>query len=609
MPRIKRLVIFENPAQAKAISRRRKEYEDATIVSFSIPGKFALAKMGMSSYFPNELVEFPDLNKIGKDNITCVKNVCNFLDNKLKEKINIIGVNNMNIVYSSFFTLKIFFDAVCTSYFILEKLIKETEPEEVILFNARLKGSSIIERQDGVVSALLEDLFSKKNSKIKIAENTYTAYNNVFIPELKPVLSNIRTLISLKRPKTRYKDAAIAVHNTHDVPYVAREVLPDTNFYKFYFNRNFIICSSMHPLYFKIRLINGADRTYSALIRQAMQEAAEDSDYRRLSIIDEGVFNFINKHLEAYFLEILPGLLSNFSTIKKWLAKLNPKMALTSSYRVDLKNAFLLEIAKSLKIPVVTYQEGGCIGYLKWPMQDIDADLSDYLLVYGEGVKKNLPQAEKTKILSVGSLRLENARKSLRKKTPASPVIFVVLGIWSMNIWQHYPSNIGFCSQSFLHQLKILGILRQFKNVEFAIKTIKGREPYYEDLMDNECMRIVTEPLIDVLDDASAFILDFPSTTLQECIITDKPIALFYDADCVDFENNALNLLNKRVRISKDTSQFYGIVRSLIDDVAHGTDMTKNDEFLNNYCSLPDTRSRLNDFFGKHLNLKGSLTG
>jgi len=128
------------------------------------------------------------------------------------------------------------------------------------------------------------------------------------------------------------------------------------------------------------------------------------------------------------------------------------------------------------------------------------------------------------------------------------------------------------------------------------LKTVEGMEYLYESFVEDN-ISIETLPLSKILNRPIAFILDYPSTTIQECLLTDKPIALLHNPDNVKFDQNALESLSLRVRVSSDHDKFYKVIESLIDDVKHGTKMTENSEFRDRYCLMNNTEDSLKIFF------------
>lgn len=597
---LKKIIIFSEPIHADKIADLYKT-NDILIISFSIKGKLALAKRGITCYFPDDLIELPDLNQIGIDNYHRVKNICDFLDEELRGKIPLLKENNIKLFGSSFFTIKVFFDSLYTSYSILSKLFTKLNNCEIIAFKKNDRLDSLFEGQISIIPALIENVFLKRNNRIKIIVNDKYIFKEQLTLKLRHMLKYIYHFyyLPLRTEKRKYSCNGLLLQDGHDIPYVVETILNDINFFKIPFDNCFIL-NSIHTNIFQLKRFREENKGYCAAIKEVFDKASRSKQYHKLFGTDNDLIFFANKCLEKYFLETVVKFLPYLDSMKKRIANLSPKVLLTASCRLDLKSAFFLEIVRSLKIPIVAYQEGGGTGYLNWPLFNIDLELSDYFLVYGNGVKERLyPNKGKSQIVPVGSLRLEKIKKNIKNKACGEKIVFVILDNLKLDTWQHYPYNGNFFSRAYRHQLKILDILRQFKDVNFVIKTTKERELLYESYRN--FFKIETKPLIEVISYADAFILEFPSTVLQECLLTDKPIGLLYDSSAVKFEGNALQLLNYRVRTSSVPEQFNEVIKSLIEDIMCGSEMINENTFRDNYCLMENTAENLKIFFDRLL--------
>lgn len=599
---IKRLIIFAEPSHVTKIL----EYQQPnceTIISFSVDGKIALEKKGLKCLFPDDLIELPDLNRIGLDNLERVKNICNFLDIKLQDKFVFLKGYNINLLYAGFFYIKIFFDDLWTSYFILKKSLKEVNTDEIIVFNRSYSLDELFEGRSPMIPALIENVFLKKYKNISFISNNRPDSKISLLFKLKHLLRAIRFYFPFKGKNKRYKHNGILLLDMHDTPYL-KEILNNVNFYKMYFSNHFIGIRSISSNEFKIKGkgIGIKNKEYDDSIREVFKDVLQSQTYRNMFIEDEELFLFANKCLESYILKTIGRILPYADYIRDWLAELSPEVLITAACRLNMKDAFLLELARSLKIPVVTYQEGGGAGYLNCPLFNLDVNLSDYFLVYGKGVSESpFINRGMSNIVPLGSIRLERIRSKLNNHLSSQVTVYFVLLNIAINTYQHYPYNGGFFSQAYRHQVKIINILKQFKQINVVLKAVEGMEFLYESFVKDN-ISIETLPLSKILNRPSAFILDYPSTTIQECLLTDKPIALLHNPDNVEFDQNALESLSLRVRVSSDHDKFYKVIESLIDDVKHGTKMTENSEFRDRYCLMNNTEDSLKIFFNRLFN-------
>lgn len=592
-----KIIIFSDPVCIDDIINNPK-ISESLIVSFSLNGKLALEKKGLRCLFPDELIKLPDLNRIGLDNLERVKDICNFLDKKLQEKIGFLKKNNINLFYAGFFRIKVFFDTLYTSYHILNELFTLVRKKEIILFKTNSTPTRVIRGQDSIVPPLIEEIFSKKCNDYKIIICDKSDYKNKMIQLLnyfkRGVSGGYKTINSTAK---QYKDNGLVLDDRFDIPYVVKEVLDSTHFYKIHIDNNYIMFKSISSSDASKTKIVGSNSEVSSCIREIFSDAINNQTYRDMFHCDDDLIAFANKYLEEYILKSVGEIIPLGSKIKNYIINLRPKMLLTASCRLYLKEAFLLEVIRSLNIPVITYQEGGGAGYIDWPLFNIDMDLSDFFLAYGRGVKESpLIRKSKAEVVPVGSIHLDQIKKTIKNSTPTRLTIYVILDNLKTNTYQHYPYNGGFFSQAYNHQLKILNTLRQFREARFVLKTIKGREFLYDTFIEDKFIQLETMPLSKILNSASAFILDYPSTVLQECLLTDKPVALLYSQDNVKFDPEALESLSKEIRISSNPNEFSEVIKALIEDAKCGT-VRQDDDFLKKYCLTEKTADNLRIFF------------
>lgn len=561
--------------------------EDVLVIALCVGAKLTMEKEGILCRYPDDLVDLPDLNSFGTENIIRVRKICGILDEKLRVKMPFIRENGIRLFYYSFYTVKRFFDVIFTSAIIMERLLNTLKDAEVTVVK---KTGSCYKRVESleplIITSLLENVFLKDSGNIRIAEFRKSDVGDLCssgMERIKQMLffpaGNARNGLSSR--------GGIILQDGHDVSYLAGERLDD-----FCFSR----ADAFTVLHTK-ESENEAKRL-EALIDELFVEAAADSEYRGLYPGGDELFDLANRLLKFWLLKSALAHLSSASHFKERLLELGLRFALTASCRFDFPEALMYGIVKSLHIPVVTYQEGGGAGYIKWPFFNLDMELSDYFLAYGEGVKQSpYLRNGNAEIVPVGSLRLEKLKQGVNNREASPLTIFVVLDSIKTGIWQHYPYNGGFFSEAYRNQLKLLNYIRRFEGVRFIIKTVRGKEFLYERLDD--FFGIETRPLSEVLGNASAFIVEYPSTVLQECLITDKPVALLYDRANVEFDPDALASLNKRVRMSSDPDEFMSVIEQLIKDVRQGTGMSENREFLEKYCLMNNAAGNLREFFNR----------
>jgi hypothetical protein len=83
---------------------------------------------------------------------------------------------------------------------------------------------------------------------------------------------------------------------------------------------------------------------------------------------------------------------------------------------------------------------------------------------------------------------------------------------------------------------------------------------------------------------------------LQECLLTDRPIALLYDSGNVKFSEDARALLSRRVMLCSNPDDFRKTIQALVQDMEDDQQRSRNRDFLNRYCMMNDTLENLKQF-------------
>ncbi|MGO9013560.1 MAG: hypothetical protein ACLQF0_01145 [Dissulfurispiraceae bacterium] len=603
------LVIFSDPAHARTIASSYRP-EEALYMAFSVQAKMELERMGYPCLFPDDLVELPDFNLMGHENEERVRKICSSLDEILRERIPFLGQNSINIISAVFYYVKVFFDGALSSYYVMKRVLDHLDDRPVVVFKTFAGTSRMVSGRSDIALTLIEQVFAPEYKNIAVITSGKSGHLKEAAGRLKELARDVRTLAcALAANGQAEKPSCIVLYDSYDVRDII-DVMDGINFHTFHtldFKAFRVFIAPQNKGKVRLRILHSDGYEYKAAVGEAFRKAAESQSYRLLLGDNDKLCSFVNMCLESFFVEKLGEYLMLGDYIKETIRELGPKMVLSSSCRLTFEWAFVLEIARSLCIPVVAYQEGGGAGYEDWPVVGTDTRLADYFLVYGNGVKES-PFIEKNcaQVVPIGSLHLERTKSRLKHLTPPKASIYVIVDNISTGIHQHYPYNGGFFCQAFRRQRMILDILKQFKDMSFVIKTIRGREWLYAGYADGKRVRVDTRPLSSILDEASAFVLQRTSTVLLECLLTDRPIALLYDGEDVKFAPDAHELLSRRVRMSSNPGEFPETIRALTNDIKYGSSMTEHTEFRDAYCLVENTADRLKNFFDGLIS-KGSV--
>lgn len=234
----------------------------------------------------------------------------------------------------------------------------------------------------------------------------------------------------------------------------------------------------------------------------------------------------------------------------------------------------VLQAARSLGIPTITYQHGGFEGNCEYTTYDMTVlRHADYRLVYGDGTasyfRERIEQRVETcaQIVTVGSTRLDalklipDKRNYIRRRLGialAEPLVAYLPTNYQYN-W--YMARADYLGVPYFELLtKVVEIFREFSHLHFVykpfpelpldpiLKVIAARSP--------NC-RVVTDfPAPLLLRACDAFIIDIPSTGLLEVLLTNKPMLVFSDSRFIVLRPEARMLLHKRVTLSETPEDY-----------------------------------------------------
>ncbi len=615
MPNKKRnLIVVAAPEPALPMAGMRPGQADDTVVSFSVGAKLALERDHISCLFPDDLVEVPDLNAIGMENMALANEICAVIDDELRARLAFFRAHGIDLFRHAFFPVKIFFDSLITSYLIFAALLNHAAGGRTTVIAAEYALGRIIGGEHPLVPALAEKVFMPVHEGVsvrRVGRNKAWPDRKDDYREWAGLLKSCWRSWPRGAGKAGKQGGVILLDDRYDVKVWADYCRGEREFYKLFFLPRLVALKSLHSRRVRTAGIvggDGDDRDIAAAFRAAEKELAGHRIFRGHASLCRFAFACLEGYLRFSLGKNITGL---GTAVRKLLADESPLLLCTAACRMDLKDALIMGVAKSLGVPVATYQEGGGAGYLDWPLFNLDAELADYFFVYGEGVAASpFFDGRPAGIIPVGSPYLAEVeqRLSTAKRDTRAQGIYIVLDNIKTGTWQHYPFNGGAFFQAYRHQERILRAVGDTGSGRFILKTVRGRENLYASHIGaGDRLRMETRPLEEVLGGAAAFILDYPSTVLQECLLTDKPIALLLDGNQVRLEAAALELLRRRVRIAFDAADFPMTLAALQADVQNGNPMTKNRDFLRRYSRPEKDISKINAILWDAVRSKRSL--
>ena len=587
----KYLIIIEDESLVHNVTNFISSNPDTIVVAFSLPAKIALNNNHLHSYYPEEVTALQDLDKMGNDNMHLVDSYCSYLDDIFIKNVAVIRDNKLDVFTEAIYQFKIFFDTIISTYSFLCSFFNDVSDRKILVYKTDFSVDYFEKNKRNIVTSIIEHLFCCKYPNIMLCVEKEVP----LIWNVKKVKKNIKQIFScftykykllVYGNKTRSNNALV-LFNTHDVALLSDAI---------YFHYNLIKVdigdrdesSSQYKIYY-------------VLINNVFDNACLDSYYRSLLTINgRDLTDFFTPIIKSHILIHLLPYLSKIDDIKNKIAKIAPAFLLTSFCRLDIKNAFLMSLIKSMAVPVIVYQEGGGAGYLDWPLFKLDVNQSDYFLVYGDGVRDSSLLIGKSVMVPVGSIRLLQIRTSFQKKSLHPQVVYVILDRLKDDVYQHYPNNGGFFSVAYKNQIRIIEILKLFPDIHFVIKTVKELLYLYVDFQNIPNISITTEAMEDILQKSSGFIVEYPSTVFQEALLTDMPVALLSTLNSSAFYPTAYTLLKKRVHICHHPDEYYNTIYSLLEEIIAMPLQDK--EFRDSYCIKNNSVELLISFFSRFQN-------
>lgn len=615
---MKNRLILVNDLYGARLTQALRPCATDDVVAFSVASKVELDRIGINSVYPESLVNLPDFNLLGTQNINRVKNISHIIDQELRLRIGYFREFDLRICEYAHFYVKILFDMFYSTYYILEAISNQGNYNEFKYVFCRNKSVFRIEHK--VILMLFNELFLTGNNKSEAEDSNYFRSPSFCLINARNILKKCSLILKSMLSRARTGKRILLFDLAHDIPYFKNKVFRDYTYIDFNWN-----VSKISRTIIKHRNKQSWSRQedYYFVIKEVFLSLSKRSSYKAMFDLKDNVFLLLHALLEEEMLTGLASRLQYFIAYRDDLLSIKPQVCLMSNCRFDIENAFKFSIVKSIGIPMVTYQEGGGAGYILWPGFNIDIRLSDYFLSYGKGVSEsNFIEKSRAKIIPVGSIRLASLlnfhkqwihrspktiavsilsqrpinTKSRPKNNKNVSIMFIADNIKD-TIFQHYPGNGGFFSLAYQRQLDLLNRLLTVKGVKVILKTTKRIAPHFR--VFRKLVKIETSPLERVLGQADAFLLEYPSTVLLECLLTDKPLAILFDRGDVVFEDRAFELLSRRARMCSNKEEFSEIMKFILKDIAEGSQMTQEKGFLQRYCLASGSEQRVLEFLNK----------
>ena len=312
-------------------------------------------------------------------------------------------------------------------------------------------------------------------------------------------------------------------------------------------------------------------------------------------------FEAIKPWFELYIKKVFPQCVLASDAIEKKLKKKNVLAFLTPSIHEKTDLSTILACTR-LDIKTCVIQHGA-MGHLKLPViKYTDYINVDYTYVYGSATadffnKEFIIDSEKKMACPIptGNPLLQRLYFEQRNKTKKSINSSIKNVLYIDTHFTHEFYYYGWnCYPSIWYshlQQKMVDVFKKTPNVNFYMKLYPGENtplnPLRNHVADNNITNVTfldpNEKMSSSIDLADLFIIDFPTTSLLNCLCTNKPIIVYYNPQFLRMSETAQQLLQKRTMLCSDEEEFMKTIEDFCISDNWSDIKTPNDDFLINY--------------------------
>lgn len=264
--------------------------------------------------------------------------------------------------------------------------------------------------------------------------------------------------------------------------------------------------------------------------------------------------------MRRWFLEpldrLLPEAAAGYDAVRRQMRGERIRFALTASTGLGLLPRSRMEAVRAAGRPLITFQEGAGYGSMITPIYDhhevLDGDL---MLTYGSGNAEYYAERDwpAKQMIAVGSPNQDRLRARLAAVEPAKrPFTVMYVGTAVDSNINHCPNN-GLVDTYYLsRQIEIFDALVVLPKGIRVVARLHGADRAGRAWLDDpRYARIQVEPrrLDAVLTEADVFVIDFPSTVLLSCCLTDADLLVLAEPGVTGLTETQTRRLSTRAEV------------------------------------------------------------
>lgn len=230
-----------------------------------------------------------------------------------------------------------------------------------------------------------------------------------------------------------------------------------------------------------------------------------------------------------------------------------------------------LAAARASGIPIFCWGHGAS-GQAKFTKQKINELLiCDFYLSQGNGSQKTYEGYEDFafKAIPIGLPCVDYIKKQQKKRKPKYHFLYVITGYYQHNFYFSFYPGI-FSMHLFNTVDRILGFLLELDG-KSIIKTASEPMDLYNQYMADNLFFERKKSFSELIMEASAIIIDAPTTTLLEALTTSKPV--FVLTEFIKLNDLACSLLTKRAICKDDVNDLISYMQKYVSEGIYDADV------------------------------------
>ena len=615
------LVFLETRGQVRKVRHLlRRTRAPGKVVALSPEAMDSLDRMHLPYTTPEDYCSVEAIREMGEQNFARTERLCNDIDDYLRLKLSTqLDSPAPQMARMHFYDLKILTDVVGTRVSIIGRVLEGEKPSKVLFFRTRPQRpgedfdfdhesvySLVIPLVCGSVGTPFTVLGTEKVSFPSVdtalwKRLIYTLVGRKMVARARLALA-ISPRLTRGRSKAKGRPRVLLINANPELLEVVRHCQQRKQ-YDFVTSQGWLKgkTSPAEPGQTGMGLAKGL--TPDA---RALWEDKKAQEQWRAHFVFDGLdcWPVVEGRIRRLITRSLP------VTFATWLRArvrfgVDPCVSVLLSTFLSAQERAIAAAARETGVPVLLYQHGGGYGWRRLPMHFyLEGRFMDYFAAYGEGAARHFartapPGSSQPRTFSVGSCSLDRLAERLQSPEgkgevhakyglePGKRLVLYVVDVFggSRGYYPNYYPDTWY----YAHQKDMAAVLARHPEFQCLVKLPSGNNAQnplggYIGRLGADHIRVAdTGRFSDLLPAADAVIIDYPSTTLLEALVTGKPVLVLVDSRVLAFDESAMKLLRKRARVASTPQELMELVQGFLGNGMPHDDFSADNEFLREY--------------------------